>query len=71
MTQDAKRTLPTIARSLAWDDFRLINAIAEARTLPAAAVRLGLDHSTVFRRLRQIEAALARRCSSGTAAATR
>ena len=58
MTQDAKRTLPAVARSLAWDDFRLINAIAEARTLPAAAVRLGLDHSTVFRRLRQVEAAL-------------
>jgi DNA-binding transcriptional LysR family regulator len=46
------------ARALAWDDFRLIQAVAEARTLPAAATRLGLDHSTVFRRLRQIEAAL-------------
>ena len=44
------------ARSLDWDDFRLINAIATARTLPAAALLLGLDHSTVFRRLRGIEA---------------
>jgi DNA-binding transcriptional LysR family regulator len=43
------------ARTLAWDDFRLINAVAEARNLPAAAARLGIDHSTVFRRLRQVE----------------
>jgi DNA-binding transcriptional LysR family regulator len=43
---------------LSWDDFRLIKAIADARSLPAAADRLGLNHSTVFRRLRQIEEAL-------------
>lgn len=43
------------AKSLAWDDFRLIKAIAEARALPAAAVLIGLNHSTVFRRLGQIE----------------
>ncbi|MFT8246740.1 LysR family transcriptional regulator [Roseomonas sp. BN140053] len=46
------------ARALAWDDFRLINAVAETRNLPAAALRLGINHSTVFRRLRQIEALL-------------
>ncbi|MBO1075841.1 LysR family transcriptional regulator [Roseomonas marmotae] len=46
------------ARSIAWDDFRLIKAVAEARNLPAAAARLGINHSTVFRRLRQIEALL-------------
>ncbi|TPG53387.1 LysR family transcriptional regulator [Roseomonas nepalensis] len=46
------------ARTLAWDDFRLINAVAEARNLPAAAARLGIDHSTVFRRLRAVEALL-------------
>ena len=40
---------------LAWDDLRLVNAVASARTLPAAAALLGLDHSTVFRRLRQVE----------------
>jgi DNA-binding transcriptional LysR family regulator len=50
--------LPTVQNSLAWDDLRLIRAIAEAHTLPAAAALLGLDHSTVFRRLRQIEARL-------------
>jgi DNA-binding transcriptional LysR family regulator len=43
---------------LNWDDFRLIRAVAEAGSLPAAAERLGLNHSTVFRRLRQIEAGL-------------
>lgn len=40
---------------IAWDDFRLIKAIADARGLPGAAVRLGVNHSTVFRRLSQIE----------------
>jgi DNA-binding transcriptional LysR family regulator len=45
-------------KNLAWDDFRLVKAIADAKGLPAAAERLGVNHSTVFRRLRQIEAAL-------------
>ncbi|MGI4977923.1 MAG: LysR family transcriptional regulator [Janthinobacterium lividum] len=43
---------------LAWDDIRLVAAIAAAGTLPAAAKHLGLDHSTVFRRLRRIDDAL-------------
>jgi DNA-binding transcriptional LysR family regulator len=46
------------ASNLAWDDFRLIKAIADTRHLPAAAARLGVNHSTAFRRLRRIEAAL-------------
>ncbi len=41
-----------------WDDFRLIKAIADNRTLPAAAGRLGINHSTIFRRLNLIEAAV-------------
>jgi DNA-binding transcriptional LysR family regulator len=45
-------------KNLAWDDFRLIKAIADVRTLPAAAALLGINHSTVFRRLGQIEEAL-------------
>jgi DNA-binding transcriptional LysR family regulator len=45
-------------KTLAWDDFRLIKAIAETRALPAAATALGLNHSTVFRRLGQIEEAI-------------
>ena len=47
-----------IARTLAWDDVRLVNVIAEAGSLPAAAAMAGLDHSTVFRRLRQVERTL-------------
>ncbi|MEI2735179.1 MAG: LysR family transcriptional regulator [Rhodoblastus sp.] len=43
-----------------WDDFRLVRAIAEARSLVGAADALGLNHSTIFRRLGQIESALGR-----------
>ena len=50
--------MPDSQKPLAWDDFRLIKAIADAGTLPAAAGLLGINHSTVFRRLGQIEAAL-------------
>lgn len=45
-------------KNLAWDDFRLIKAVADARGLPAAAAMIGVNHSTVFRRLKQIEEAL-------------
>ena len=48
-------------RPLAWDDFRLVKAIAEARNLAGAALRLDVNHSTVFRRLGQLEATLANR----------
>lgn len=51
-------TRPSLGKALAWDDFRLIKAIADQRALPAAATSLGLNHSTVFRRLGQIEEAL-------------
>src|SRR5262245_52530552 len=45
-------------RQLAWDDLRLVKTIADAKGLSGAAGRLGVNHSTVFRRLGQIEAAL-------------
>src|SRR3712207_4716334 len=45
-------------RNLAWDDFRLVRTIAEAKGLAGAAERLGVNHSTVFRRLGQLEEAL-------------
>ena len=45
-------------KNLGWDDFRLIKAVADARGLPAAAAQIGVNHSTVFRRLKQIEEAL-------------
>lgn len=42
-------------QDLAWDDFRLVKTIAESRGLGGAAERLGVNHSTVFRRLGQLE----------------
>ena len=42
-------------QSLSWDDFRLIKAIADSRSLGGAADALGLNHSTVFRRLNGLE----------------
>lgn len=38
-----------------WDDLRLIGAVAEQGSMAAAARHLGLDHSTVFRRLNALE----------------
>lgn len=40
------------------EDLRLARAIGEAGTLTAAARRLGVDHSTAFRRLGTLEARL-------------
>lgn len=41
--------------NLAWDDFRLVKAIADHAGLTGASQALGVNHSTVFRRLGQIE----------------
>src|SRR5262249_23192618 len=46
---------------LSWDDFRYVKAIADARSLGGAAAALGVNHSTVFRRLDQIERRLGSR----------
>jgi uncharacterized protein (TIGR00369 family) len=43
---------------LSWDDFRTVKAIAERRTLSDAARTLGVNQSTVFRHLNQIETGL-------------
>lgn len=45
----------TIPSQLVWDDFRLVKAVAEARGLTGAAQALAVNHSTVFRRLGQLE----------------
>ncbi|HYI91558.1 MAG TPA: LysR family transcriptional regulator [Beijerinckiaceae bacterium] len=45
-------------QTLAWDDFKLVRLIAEAKGLAGAAERLGVNHSTVFRRLGQLEEAI-------------
>lgn len=44
-----------IANNLAWDDMRLVLAIGRAGTLVGAARAIGLNHSTVFRRLGALE----------------
>ena len=46
---------------LSWDDFRYVKAIADTRSLGGAAQELSVNHSTVFRRLAQIEKGLGSR----------
>jgi DNA-binding transcriptional LysR family regulator len=46
---------------LAWDDLRFVLAVAREGTLSGAARRLGVRHSTVFRRLSAIERKLGAR----------
>jgi DNA-binding transcriptional LysR family regulator len=46
---------------LSWDDFRYIKAIADSRSLNGAAQMLKVNHSTVFRRLGQVEEQLGSR----------
>jgi DNA-binding transcriptional LysR family regulator len=43
---------------ISWDDFRLVRGIAESGSLVGAAAALNLNHSTVFRRLGALEAAI-------------
>jgi uncharacterized protein (TIGR00369 family) len=40
---------------LSWDDFRYVKAIADHRSLADSAKALGINQSTVFRKLGQIE----------------
>jgi DNA-binding transcriptional LysR family regulator len=46
---------------LSWDEFRLVKSVAEARSLVGAAEILGVNHSTVFRRLAALEQAVGAR----------
>ena len=46
---------------LAWDDFKLVKAVAEARSLAGASEKLHVNTSTVFRRLGTLEARLGAR----------
>ncbi|GGF89037.1 LysR family transcriptional regulator [Azorhizobium oxalatiphilum] len=46
---------------IAWDDLRLVKAIADTRSLAGAADALGVNHSTVFRRLGTLETTLGAR----------
>lgn len=47
--------MPLGPNSLSWDDIRLVKAIADANGLVGAARVFGLNHSTLFRRLSQLE----------------
>ena len=47
--------------STSWDDFRLVKAIADSRSLVGASESLDLNHSTVFRRLGALEEKLSTR----------
>ncbi|WP_207457535.1 LysR family transcriptional regulator [Azospirillum sp. SYSU D00513] len=49
------------AARLGWEDLRLVLAIGTAGTLTGAARRLGIDHSTAFRRLGALEKRLGAR----------
>jgi DNA-binding transcriptional LysR family regulator len=44
--------------AFAWDDLRFVLAIARSGNLAAAAASLGVNHSTMFRRLNAVENAL-------------
>ncbi|MGQ3675910.1 LysR family transcriptional regulator [Xanthobacter sp. TB0139] len=46
---------------IAWDDFRLVRAIAQSGSLAGAAEMLSVNHSTVFRRLGALEEQLGTR----------
>jgi len=43
---------------LSWDDLRIVKAIGDRQTVAAGAATLGINSSTVFRRLSQIEKTL-------------
>ena len=50
-----------MGNELNWDEFRLVKAIADSHSLVGAAETLGLNHSTVFRRLAALEASIGQR----------
>jgi DNA-binding transcriptional LysR family regulator len=50
-----------MSERLNWDEFRIVKAIAETHSLAGAGERLGLNHSTMFRRLSALEAQLGMR----------
>jgi len=48
-------------QQFSWDEFRLVKAIADTQSLGGAGESLGLNHSTVFRRLNALEGQLGSR----------
>jgi DNA-binding transcriptional LysR family regulator len=58
-------------RSLDWDDLRVVLAIFREGTPSGAARRLGVPHSTAFRRLGGIEDKMGLGCLNASATAMR
>jgi DNA-binding transcriptional LysR family regulator len=56
--QGHKMNLREYRNELDWDDLRFVLAIERAGSLSAGARRLGIDHSTAFRRMNAIESRL-------------
>lgn len=42
-------------QQLDWDDLRVFNAVVDGGSLRSASLKLGVNHSTVFRRLNRLE----------------
>ncbi len=53
--QDRCAEMPDQASEIDWDDFRFILAIVRSGTVSAAAKQLGVDHTTVIRRVDRLE----------------
>jgi DNA-binding transcriptional LysR family regulator len=53
-----------------WDDVRYFLAVGRGGSVRAAAQRLGVNHSTVLRRIAQLEERLGRTCSKNCLRAT-
>jgi DNA-binding transcriptional LysR family regulator len=52
---DGLQPVTGMNEELSWDEFRLVKAISDSGSLGGAAQILGLNHSTVFRRLAALE----------------
>jgi len=53
--QDRCAEMPDPGHPVDWDDFRFVLAIVRAGTVSAAAKQLGVDHTTVIRRVDRLE----------------
>lgn len=51
-----KKNLRNRTSALDWNDLRMVLAVSRAGSLNGAALELGLRHSTVFRRIEEVEA---------------
>ncbi len=49
---------PAIKKALQWDDLRYFLALSRHRKLVGAAKSLSVDHTTVSRRVRELESVL-------------